>query len=138
MRTILFRGKRVSDGTWSEGLLLTNKLGAYIVTEENPHECTEHGYIEIDEYCKVHSDTIGQYVGRDDPNGVKIFEGDVMKCGTVVEFNTTGIGSCGCCYDAFYGTGFIVSSDDSLYYFDKRNHVIGNIHDNPELVEDEL
>jgi uncharacterized phage protein (TIGR01671 family) len=120
MRTILFRGKRVSDGQWVYGDLI------------------RFSYLISIEHQQVYPETIGQYVGRDDPNGAKIFEGDVMTCGTVVEFNTDGIGGCSYCYGAFYGTGFIVSSDDSLYYFDKRNHVIGNIHDNPELVEDEL
>jgi uncharacterized phage protein (TIGR01671 family) len=120
MRTILFRGKRVSDGQWVYGDLI------------------RFSYLISIEHQQVYPETIGQYVGRDDPNGTKIFEGDVMTCGTVVRFHTEEIGSCGCCYAAFYGTGFIVSSDDSLYYFDKRNHVIGNIHDNPELVEDEL
>jgi uncharacterized phage protein (TIGR01671 family) len=115
MRTILFRGKRVSDGQWVYGDLI------------------QFGRLTSIDTAPVDPATVGQYVGRDDPNGTKIFEGDVMTCGTVVEFNTDGIGGCSYCYGAFYGTGFIVSSDDKLYYFDKRNHVIGNIHDNPEL-----
>jgi uncharacterized phage protein (TIGR01671 family) len=121
MRTILFRGKRIRDGQWI--------YGHYIYIDRHkiqPLDKWENSW-------EVYESTIGQYVGRDDPNGTKIFEGDVMACGTVVRFHTEEIGSCGCCYAAFYGTGFIVSSDDKLYYFDKRNHVIGNIHDNPEL-----
>jgi uncharacterized phage protein (TIGR01671 family) len=130
MRTILFRGKIIGTKQWTYGQFLNYRFNAhryYIATDET-----------LNELIPVEPSTVGQYVGRDDPNGVKIFEGDVMKCGTAVEFNTTGIGSCGCCYEGFYGTGFIVSSDDKLYHFDKRNHVIGNIHDNPELGKDEL
>jgi hypothetical protein len=54
----LFKGKRIDNGEWVEGLLLTNKLGTYIVYEENPHECTQYGYIEINEYARVDPETV--------------------------------------------------------------------------------
>ena len=40
------------------GHLLTNKLATYIITEPNPHECTQYGYIEIDQYQRVEPNTV--------------------------------------------------------------------------------
>lgn len=46
------------DGKVVIGQLLTNKIATYIITEENPHECTQYGYIEIDEYYRVKPETV--------------------------------------------------------------------------------
>lgn len=46
------------DGKIVIGYLLKNKLATYIITEENPHECTEYGYIEIDQYSRVKPETV--------------------------------------------------------------------------------
>ena len=59
---IRFKGKIIDpDGhvdDYVEGHLLTNKLATYIVTEKNPHECTQYGYIEIDQYFRVSPETV--------------------------------------------------------------------------------
>lgn len=54
---IRFEGKTVKGNTVS-GYLLTNKLATYIATEKNPHECTQYGFIEIDQYQRVMSETV--------------------------------------------------------------------------------
>ncbi|MDD4541946.1 MAG: YopX family protein [Eubacteriales bacterium] len=154
MREIKFRGKCSQSKRWVYGWLLTNKLGTYIVTEENPHEYTQNHYIEIDEYCRVVPATVGQYTGLTDKNGTEIYEGDIMG-GPIqlvtIRGNPTG---------DYTETRFVVEWDEKRTKFTARQThdsrypdfyatrkasteltiiadyypVIGNIHDNPELL----
>lgn len=130
-REILFRGKSKSTGEWVEGLLIINKLGSWVIDDSNPHYCSEYGYIEIDLPKKVIPETVGQFTGLLDKNGVKIFDNDIMKD----RFGAI----CQIVYVAEYGgyrqlskIGYsplnqaeIVSSNDEI---------IGNIHDNQEKI----
>ena len=53
-----FTGVCVESGDKVTGHLLTNKIGTYIITQDNPHECIQYGYIEIDDYHRVHPSTV--------------------------------------------------------------------------------
>ena len=125
MREILFRGKRKQDGMWCHGDLVWLKDG----DTQMPH---------IYYFGEVYPASIGQYTGLTDKNGNKIFEGDI------VEFTDKYIhkkGRAKIVFEAFkwkysgcyYGGNPIVwlCIDDSSIEFE----VIGNIHDNPELLE---
>ena len=129
MREILFRGKRVDNGEWVEGFLLkdTSIYGkpenhVYIVNHEHPSGC-----FGSDIFIEVDPDTVGQYTGQTDKNGKKIFEGD-----NVLLFETnSGV----VVYDD-NSAGFAIPGDGCGLCVSNANEreVIGNIHDNPELM----
>ena len=138
MREILFRGK-TSDGEWVEGSLSTEYL----------KEC---GCVMIsptaDTCYKVDPETVGQYTGLTDKNGVRIFEGDIIKThyanAQKSDFIEQVVFHNGkfCAYfsnqlckqwaNLYDGTEHL--PQDKSVYMDSVE-VIGNIHDNPELIE---
>lgn len=128
MREILFRGKRVYNGAWLAGDLLANKY-------ERPNICPIG---DVNCYPVI-PETIGQYTGLKDKNGEKIFEGDIVKYSTTCEIFTV----------AWHGSfaEFVISElqkpnkatrgSKNMYLVNRYCEVIGNIYDNPELLEGE-
>ena len=136
MLEILFRGKRIDNGEWVYGNLVKSN-GKYFIYYEEPDEMSQTGNWLF--YKVVDPSTVGQYTGLTDKNGKKIFEGDIVKdeqaqmLGKVVYATAA---------DGFDGmAGFMVDDiDDGLQNYNGFWHlveVIGNIHDNPELLEGE-
>lgn len=126
MREILFRGKRKSGGEWIFGnLLQTDDDGICIIQNHVPHHLLKNH--------EVNPETVCQYTGLTDKNGRKIFEGDIARY--------SRIGALGkvVWYEGDY-IGFAVDDiDDSFQQYDKelfdKYEVIGNIFDDPELLE---
>ena len=76
---------------------------------------------------------IEQYTDLKGKNGKEIYEGDIMSDKSIVRFAYDNeVGSCGCCVDEFWGSGFIVSNANPI----ESLEVVGNIHENPELLEE--
>lgn len=127
MREILFRGKRLDNDEWVEGFYSTVYFGngrepAIIPDEEFKWEP-----------FRVNPETVGQYTGLTDKNGKKIFEGDIVKYGN---------SPCLVVFEQRNGTAYfgIVISEIETYGFGNYAspdvvEVIGNIYDNPELLE---
>lgn len=134
MREILFTGKRVDNGEWVEGFYV-------FVPEHYKPEMSRKSYIvSINNglFFEVIPETVGQYIGLTDKNGRKIFEGNIVKDKEVRRIYMIGYNEDLMKY-AFlyyhkelkniYCGGFVSKSDG------KSIEVIGNIHDNPELLE---
>ena len=150
MREILFRGKRTDNGEWAYGCLLNKIYGA-----RNPAIISDQGVnddFNLDfEYTYVEEETIGQYTGLTDKNGKKIFEGDLLDGFSypyVFEEDHNYFAEVVWFYDCYafglhthkYPTSDVRGcSDGNCDYmedFDSSEwEVIGNIYDNPELLE---
>lgn len=128
MREILFRGKSFS------GVINHSWLFGSLDTTEK--ECPSIIYIDrFGNRCRVFLDpkTVGQYTGLTDKNGKKIFEGDILKNIESNEIVAICYGGCSFCYSH---NGTIYGIDDSETGLEMNEwEVIGNIHDNPELLE---
>lgn len=126
MREILFRGKRVDNGKWITG---------YYFHYETCHEhfiITDMSY-DMPDMEQVIPETVGQYTGLTDKNGKKIFEGDIVqydKDGATYEIVFAE--DCGI---TKFCSRFI--PDGTLGYVNqRRDKVIGNRWDNPELLQE--
>ena len=127
MREIEYRGKSTHNGEWHYGWLTYSKLhNAYEIT------CGNGVYNFVD------PETVGQYTGIKDKNGTKIFEGDIvhvngfyLKETKYTDFN----------YSVEYRDGCFILTKQSkgmklnLVMYALNSEVIGNIYDNPELLE---
>lgn len=124
MREILFRGKRKDNGEWAYGSLFAE----YKRVEITRGTCNNVGIEGVD----VIPETVGQYTGLTDKNGKKIFEGDILNCSSfsgINDFKNCAVKWCDL-FLSFRSDKHSLSGD-----FRQDYEVIGNIHDNPELIE---
>lgn len=138
MREILFKAKGQTSGKWYEGLL----------TRIDQDACWIKDRYRVEWICDP--DTICQYTGLTDKNGKKIWENDIISnewcfmCGNSVvrfgeykDFHITEKYQCG-------NLGFFLDHVDykdsrcirkDMVYFAGKCEVVGNVFDNPELLE---
>lgn len=158
MREILFRGKRVDNGEW--------EYGAYIKATRHWHKHGIHedwicssviqngGYLNLAGRYPVKAKTVGQYTGRTDKNGEKVFEGDIVRLertewvfeGSSIGYRTEqsviacdNLGMIGLVLEEHDGhpvrSDFFPVCELTDRVQNWSFEVIGNIHDNPELLD---
>lgn len=140
MREILFRGKRLNNGEWVESFYNHLPCGRFGADEHMIQTVLENGKIGM--LYDIDPSTVGQYTGLKDKNGKWIFEGDIVaqnwydydeprddSFGNVEFFE----------YDCSFSVmdvnkdGFMPLGRCGSYHWEVE--VIGNVHDNPELLE---
>ena len=146
-REIAFRGKSKSTGEWVDGYYVgDNTIIAY---NEVVYDL---GFIDISPCHDCYPGSIGQFTGLYDKNGKEIYEGDILR-GDEYPFNCDGVDNyfaeivwadnvCGFYRLTHKNPNSTVRgiSHGNWEQLDEDNiksfEVIGNIHDNPELLKD--
>lgn len=135
MREILFRGQSIEDNRWVYGDLIREKKSFGKICTRI-YRTTNNGWELID----VDSKTVGQYTGLNDENGNKIFENDIVAYWDTYS-TENGQSEADC-------IGKVVWDDETIsfqvtnrlsaesYEVLDECSVIGNIFDNPELLEE--
>lgn len=148
MRQIKFRGKRLDNGEWVYGVQMPIRIDNKSIDMailSGGHFYTYDGHPYFDEWEFVDKNTVGQFTGMCDKNGKEIYEGDIVR------FDERF-----CCVTSEPYIGEIVMHKgywsvktntfdwitDFLYtplfkddFADKKTEILGNIHNNPELLE---
>lgn len=131
-----FRGRSVeafSEEEWKYGYLIEDEGYSFIINQVI--EANEQ-YITIGSWCPVNPDTLGQSTGLKDKNGKEVFVGDIIKC------------TRGCLHEVYiekeYGGTYFggmpavyLKGLREGYAWTEHEEIIGNIYENPELLEDE-
>lgn len=130
MREILFRAKRLDTGKWAFGHYFANDNGTFIFAWPR-----HVNFLGEDVMVKVDPETVGQYIGIEDGQGQRIFEGDLI---TSPRYEQDGV-----FFRVYFSTnwpGFSTEAPGQRACPGlnrgtmKSYRVAGNIYDNPQLL----
>ena len=131
MREILFRGKQTDKDKWVYGVPIkgTNIDESEVLIIESVYNCDEY-VCRGCEFAPVIPESVSEFTGVTDKNGKKIFEGDIVEegcnglVGVVIWDNSK-------CTYGLKDFGESYKIEDAPIEWE----VIGNLHDNPELLK---
>ncbi len=130
----LYRGKRLDNGEWIEGSVaifrnVRNELYHAIIPVEN-------GENVIQKIKRVDPETVGECSGMPDKNGKLIFEGDIVEglflYGNIIRAE---VGFRDGSFGLIWKRGEVKEFTPFTSTCNVEYEIIGNIHDNPELLE---
>ena len=152
MREILFRGKRTDNGKFVEGFLFVRKdtkgetIDHFIILDAYEQITFGQRYVRsnLNQECfRVQLETAGQFTGKTDKNGKKVFEHDILQIFTVWADGTKEKAGIGVVQWRENDQCYVLTTKEGYHIDDFGNYgrpeyyeVIGNIHDNPELLEE--
>jgi uncharacterized phage protein (TIGR01671 family) len=128
MRTIKFRGLRTNGQGWVYGFYVYRPDGTHLIYLPPFADASQNTYYS------VFPESVGQFTGLTDKNGVEIFEGDVLECETNID-----VIKCEVLFDNSHCSYCLKTIGKKplqfpIKAFVKNYLVIGNIHSNPELL----
>lgn len=157
MREMLFRGKPIAivHNDYDDRRIATPDewvLGGLVCDNRTSIIVTPAHHDELEWWVFVRRKTVGQYIGRTDANGVKIFEGDILKCYCIYDDRTVNafydeeadVWYDEVCYEPVQYNELTASFELEGLHNDKINLyevlsnkavVVGDIWSNPELLE---
>ena len=135
MKEVKFRGKRVDNGAWVYGVPYAEYMICGTATAYYDDEVPMSKYVEF-YYKEVDPVTVGQCTGLKDKNSKDIFEGDVLHCVARLDEGILAVifeeGEFRQVLCEWHNNPTTSNGYYSMRSFHKE--VIGNIHDNPELL----
>ena len=160
MREIIFRGKRMDNGEWVEGYLYEHEPALVGIASENDEPEPSKWFIErtgfadwnmprLSEFIEVDPSTVGQYTGLKDKHGKRIFEGDILHIAKIadalggyyrppLDYHVNVVVKwdlCAWMWETLCDDKRYITFPDAWCLYECE--IIGNAHDNPELLKEE-
>lgn len=128
LREIIFRGKLLNNGEWVEGAFFPE-------SDQYPATIFHGRHNSLGDY--VDPATVGQFTGLMDRNGNRIFEGDILRCclGDKIDIGVVQYDDRIAAFIVLFTDGVLTFLDFFTEKVETWYEVIGNIHDNPELLD---